>query len=68
MTPSEASDARGVTAVLTSIAFVAIAGAFVAVRCVARAGLLQRCGADDFLIVCAVVMSAALTALIAVRE
>lgn len=68
MATSQASDSRGATAVSTSIAFVAIAGAFVAVRCVARAGLIRRFGVDDFLIVWAVAMSATLTALIAIRE
>jgi hypothetical protein len=47
---------------------VALAGAFVTVRFVARAGLLRRCGADDFLIVWALALSATLTALIAIRE
>ena len=68
MADSQASDSRGVTAVLTSIAFVAIAGTFVSLRCVARAGLLRRCGADDFLLVWAFALSATLTALIAIRQ
>jgi hypothetical protein len=68
MATSQASDSRGATVVSTSIASVAIAGAFVTVRFVARAGLLRIFGIDDFLIVWAVVLSAILTVLIAIRE
>jgi hypothetical protein len=68
MATSQASDSRGAMTVSTSIAFVVIAGAFVTLRCIARAGLIRRFGVDDFLIVWAVVMSATTTALIAIRE
>jgi hypothetical protein len=68
MADSQASDSRGFTVVLTSIAFVAIAGAFVTLRFVARAGLLRRCGADDFLIMWAFALSVTLTILIAIRQ
>jgi hypothetical protein len=68
MATSQASDSRGATVVSTSIAFVAIAGAFVTLRCIARTGLLRIFGIDDFLIVWAVALSAILTGLIAIRE
>jgi hypothetical protein len=68
MGPSRVDESRGYAAVAISIAFVAIAGTFVAIRFVARLGLVRRCGADDLLIIAAMGLSAALTALIAIRD
>jgi hypothetical protein len=68
MGPSRDGESRGYAAVATSIAFVVVAGTFVSIRCAARLGLVRRCGADDLLIIVAIGLSAALTALIAIRE
>jgi hypothetical protein len=62
------ADRRGAEVVIISTIFVAIAGFFVILRCIARFGVLQICGADDILTICSLLCSMAFTILAYARK
>ncbi len=61
-------DPRGAQAIAVSTAFTVLAGIFVALRGIARFGMVRNCGIEDVFIIIAFISCVALTALIAVRK
>lgn len=59
---------RGMQAVVAAVVFNALALLFIVIRCVSRFFLIKQAGAEDYLIIFALILSIGLTVIIVLRE
>jgi hypothetical protein len=59
---------RGMQAVVTAIAFNALAALFIILRCISRFWVIHQAGTEDYLIIFALILSCGTTATIALRK